>query len=150
MWLAPLGPTVPVSLRRTPDGRRLDVTRTVAAPAARAWNLLREADRWPEWGPSVAAVDCPVRRVERGAEGRVRVAGLGVWVPFRVTACEEYRWTWRVAGVLATGHRVDPRGEHRSTVAVEVPPAAAPYVPVCRRALARFAALVEDRTDDPP
>ncbi|MFB6281373.1 MAG: SRPBCC family protein [Haloferacaceae archaeon] len=136
---------MPVSLRRTPDGRRIDVARTVRAPAGRAWDLLRDPERWPEWGPGVAAVDCPADRIRRGTEGRVRVVGLGAWVSFRITACEERRWAWRVAGVPATGHRVEPRDEGRSTVAVEVPPAAAPYVPVCRRALSRFAALAEGR-----
>ena len=134
---------MPVALRRTPDGRRIDVSRTVAAPAERAWSLFRDAERWPEWGPSVAAVDCPVRFVERGTEGRVRIAGVGLWVPFRVTPCGDYRWTWRVAGVPATGHRVDPRGGDRSAVAIELSPLAAAYVPVCRRALSRFAALAE-------
>lgn len=127
-------------LRRTPDGRRIDVSRAVAAPAEAAWALLTDTARWPAWGPSVSAVASTDRRIRAGSTGRVRVAGL--WLPFEVTACEPYRWTWTVARVPATGHRVDP-GDGGCRVAFEVPPVAAAYVPVCRRALARIADLVE-------
>lgn len=144
MCPAPLHPAVTVSLRRTPDGRRLVVDRPVEASADRAWDLLRDTDRWPEWGPSVAAVDSPTQYVEEGTGGRVKVAGVGVWVPFRVTTCADYRWTWRVARVPATGHRVVATGDDRCRVAFEVPPLAAGYVPVCRRGLSRLAALAED------
>jgi len=50
----------------------------------------------------------------------------------------------------ATGHRVDSyAGESdRSRVVVEVPIVAAWYVTVCRRALDRFAALVEERSGE--
>lgn len=126
-------------LRRTPDGRRIDVSRAVAAPPDAAWGLLTDTARWPAWGPSVSAVACTDRQIRPGATGRVRVAGL--WLPFEVTACEPYRWTWTVAGIPATGHRVDPADEG-CRVAFEIPPLAAAYVPVCRRALGRIAALL--------
>jgi hypothetical protein len=43
----------------------------------------------------------------------------------------------------ATGHRVDPgpAGGNGCRVVFELPAAAAPYVPVCRRALARVERL---------
>lgn len=128
-------------VERTPDGRRLVVARTVAAPAEAAWNLLRDTARWPEWGPSVAAVECDRRHVEAGTTGRVRV--LGLWVPFRVDTCVDYRWTWRVVGVPATGHVVRPLDGDRCQVGFEVPVVAAVYVPVCRRALGHVARLLE-------
>jgi uncharacterized protein YndB with AHSA1/START domain len=130
-------------VERTPDGRRLVVSRVVRAPADAAWDLLTDTERWPEWGPSVEGVDAPTRYIEAGTRGRVVVAGVGLRVPFTVTACEPYRWTWEVARVPATGHVVTPLGSDRCRVAFEVPLAAAGYAVVCRRALARVADLLE-------
>nr|WP_239638724.1 MULTISPECIES: SRPBCC family protein [Halorubrum] len=125
------------------EGATLAVGRDVAAPPASTAKTLRDTRRWPEWSPSVDAVESADRFVETGTTGRVRVAG--VWTPFRVTAATRLRWDWRVAGVPATGHRVDryPGRSDRCRAVVEVPLVAAAYVPVCRRALDRFAALVE-------
>jgi hypothetical protein len=128
-----------VRLERTPDGRRLLVSRHVDAPRERVWAIFRDTRRWPEWGPSVEAVDCDVRLVQRGTTGRVRTP-LG-WVPFEVTGCTDYRWTWSVAGVPATGHRVEAVGPDACRAAFEVPPLAAPYAAVCRRALERIELL---------
>ena len=93
----------------------------------------------------MAAVECADRFVEAGSRGRIRTTGPGtlvgspetggLWLPFRVTDCEEYRWTWRVGGVRATGHRVEPAGEN-CRVVFEVPLLVAGYAPVCSRALA--------------
>ena len=135
-----------VGVERTPDGRRLTVSRVVDAPADAVWRLLVDTTRWPEWGPTVAAVDSPTRFVADGTRGRLQVAGVGVWVPFTVDAVEESegtrRWTWTVARLPATGHRVDAL-DGRCRVTFEVPVLAAGYVPVCRRALDRIARLVD-------
>lgn len=125
------------------EGTTLAVGRDVAVAPSVAAEALRDTRTWPDWGPAIDAVESDDRYVTRGTAGRVRVAGA--WLPFRVTACNGRRWEWRVAGIPATGHRVDSyAGEaDRSRVVVEVPVVAAWYVPVCRRALDRFAALVE-------
>ncbi len=125
----------------TADGRRIEVSREVPVPADRAWSLLTDTDRWPEWGPSVRAVECTDREIRAGSTGRVETV-LGIRVPFEIVTCEPYRWTWRVAGIPATGHRVEPLGENRCQVVFEMPLPAAGYVPVCRRALDRIAHLV--------
>ena len=79
-----------------------------------------------------------------GARGRVRTP-VGGWLPFEVTAVEPgHRWSWRVGGVPATGHRVDPLGATRSRLVIEVPWWAAPYVVVCRVALRRLAVVAEE------
>lgn len=134
-----------LALERTPDGRRFVVAQACAAGRDAAWDLLTDTDRWPDWGPSVRAVDCDRRRIRTGTTGRVRVPG-GLWIPFEVTACGAYRWTWRVAGIPATGHRVDPpeRGsaDERCRVAFEIPVLAAGYAPVCLRALDRIEELL--------
>jgi hypothetical protein len=130
-----------IRLADTPDGRRLVVSRAVDAPAARVRTILRDTERWPAWGPSVAAVDCADRLVREGSTGRVRIAGLGLWAPFVVTTCRDRRWSWDVAGVPATGHVVEPLPDGRARVGIEVPPLAAPYAAVCGVALDRIASL---------
>ena len=105
------------------------------ASAAAVWRAFRDTRRWPDWGPTVRAVDCEDRYVERGSTGHVTAVG-GLRLPFEVTGCADGRWTWDVARLPATGHRVhDADG---TVAAIEVPPAAAPYAVVCRRALARL------------
>ena len=132
---------VETRLERTPDGRQWVVAKRFARPPADAWDRLTDTAAWPEWGLSVAAVDADERRVRARTTGRVKVCGVGVWVPFEVTSLdwdgERGRWTWRVARLPATGHAVDPV-DGGCRVAFEVPVAAAAYVPVCRRSLARF------------
>ncbi|WP_158056260.1 SRPBCC family protein [Halorussus halophilus] len=131
--------TTETNVGRTPDGRRLEVSRVVDAPADRLWTLLTETAYWPEWGPSVMAVDCPSHRIRAGTTGRVKVVP-GVWVRFEVTDCELYRWTWRVLGIPATGHRVEPL-DGNCRVVFELPLFGAGYAPVCALALERLARL---------
>lgn len=121
--------------------RTVDVARIVDAPAEDVWELLVDTRRWPEWGPSITDVECPDRRIRTGSTGRVRVVGAA-WIPFEVTHCDGYRWTWEVAGIPATGHRVEPHNG-RCRVVFEVPLLAAGYAPVCRLALSRIADLAE-------
>ncbi|WP_142856964.1 SRPBCC family protein [Salinigranum halophilum] len=140
-----------LGVERRDGTRQFAVSRVVDAPAERVWDVLTDTTRWDEWGPSVAAVDCPTRYVHEGVTGRVRISRTGLWVPFEIDSYvdggETKRWTWRVARVPATGHRVDALGE-QCRVTFEVPLVAAGYVPVCRRALDRLARLVESRGPD--
>lgn len=128
----------------TREGTSLAVVRPVRASPSTAMRSLRDTRRWADWSPTIGAVESDDRFVEEGTRGRVRVAG--VWVPFDVTFVSGRRWEWRVASVPATAHRV--RGyatePDRCRVGIELPLVAAGYVPVCRRALDRFARLVED------
>jgi len=134
---------VSVALGRPADRRCFEVARTVDAPADRVWTLLTDTDRWPDWGPSVRAVASEDRVVRAGTTGRVATA-LGPSLPFVVTTCTDRRWTWRVAGVRATGHRVEPPADgdpDRCRAVFEVPLWAPIYVPVCVLALRRLARL---------
>jgi len=130
------------------EGATLAVGRDVAVAPAVAAEALRDTPHTDRLGPAIDAVESGDRYVTTGTTGRVRVGGA--WLPFRVTACNGRRWDWRIAGIPATGHRVDSyAGESdRSRVVVEVPIVAAWYVTVCRRALDRFAALVEERSGE--
>ena len=125
------------------EGATLAVGRDVTIPPSVAAETVRDTSAWTEWGPAIDGVESSDRYVTTGTVGRVRVGGA--WLPFRVTGSNGRRWDWRVAGLPATGHRVDRYADDpdRCRVVVEVPLVAAGYVPFCRRALARFAALVE-------
>lgn len=119
----------------------LDVRRNVEATPEFVWELLTDTLRWPEWGPSVTAVQCGTRYIAGGSRGRVKTA-LGLWLPFTVTEfIQRHFWAWRVAGIPATGHRVEALGDSRTLVTFEVPAPAAPYLIVCRAALKRIAAI---------
>ena len=122
--------------------RTFDVEAVIDAPADEAWSLLTDTERWTEWGPSVRAVVSSTRAVTTGTHGRVRTA-FGIWLPFRVDHFVAGRsWSWRIAGLPATGHRVEPLGLHRCRVVFEVPLIAAAYAVVCRRALGRIERLL--------
>ncbi|WP_299263500.1 SRPBCC family protein [Halorientalis sp.] len=132
---------VTAGIERTPDGRRLCVARELDAPAAVLWDFLTDTERWPEWGPSVRAVDCESRQIATGTTGRVETVG-GLQVPFEITSCRNRRWTWRVGKIPATGHRVE--GERPCRVVFEIPLLASGYAPMCARALKDLARLSDE------
>lgn len=86
-------------------------------------------------------VDDPV--IDAGSRGRIRTP-IGGRIPFVIQDCEPYRWTWTVAGIRATGHRVEPVGPGRSRVAFEIPVWAPWYGPVVWVALRRIARIARD------
>jgi hypothetical protein len=129
----------------------VDVAAVLPADPAAAWRLLTDTRTWASWGPTIRAVSVhppdgdPV--IAPGTTGTVRTIA-GVTLPFRIVDVDPAgRWTWRVAGVPATGHRVEahPGG---CRVVFEVPLLAAPYAAVCRLALRRIRRLLE--ADGPP
>jgi uncharacterized protein YndB with AHSA1/START domain len=121
----------------------LSVHRVIPAPPQAAWKLLTDLDAWPQWGPSVkgARLDPPHRELSLHATGVVRTA-LGVEAPFEITDFDPgRRWAWKVAGVPATSHRVDPV-EAGARVTMSVPWWAAAYLTVCALALRRIEKLL--------
>ena len=115
----------------------------IKAPAAAAWHLLTDTSRWPQWGPSVSSVESAERYIGPGSTGRLQTS-FGVWLPFRVTEfVAGERWSWEVAGIPATGHRVESLERDRCRVVFEVPLLAAPYLPVCRLAAERIRSILE-------
>ena len=129
-----------VTRERVDGKRRLLVTRTVEAPIDTLWDILTDTERWPEWGPSVRGVESTDRYVQTGTTGRVETP-LGISLPFEITHCEPYRWTWTVARIPATGHRIDTLDDGKCRVVFELSPLAVGYAPVCERALRRIEAL---------
>jgi hypothetical protein len=121
------------------------VTRRVAAPADVVWGLLTDTAQWPAWGPSISGVepeptgDVPAE-LAPGSRGTVRTV-LGPSLPYAVTAFEAGRyWSWSVAGIPATGHRVVP-APGGCLVTFTVPWWAPAYLPVCALALRRIEQL---------
>ena len=121
----------------------LETSVEILAPASAAWELLTDTARWPEWGPSVSRVDSAEQFIGPGSSGRVQTI-IGVWLPFRVTEfVAGQRWDWEVAGIPATGHRVESLGPDLCRVVFEVPLLTAPYLAVCRLAAQRIRSILE-------
>ena len=121
----------------------LTTTVAIRAPAASAWELFVDTRRWPDWGPSVARVECADRCIGPGTTGRVQTV-FGLWLSFQVTEFRAGRyWRWRVAGIPATGHRVEAIGPDRCRVIFEVPAVAAPYLVVYGWAAQRIKNILE-------
>jgi hypothetical protein len=115
------------------------VSLDIDAPARIAWHLLIDTAEWPRWGPSVRAVDTPDPLIGPGMRGRVQTS-VGLWLPFEITAWQAGEaWAWQVAGIEATGHRVEPLGADRCRVSFLVPRWAPLYRPVCASALRKIA-----------
>lgn len=116
------------------------VDRIIEAPASLAWRILIDTREWPLWGPSVRAVEAPSALIGPGQRGRIQTP-VGLWLPFEITHWEPERaWRWRVAGIEATGHRVEPLGPARCRVVFEIPRWAPGYRLVCATALRRIEA----------
>lgn len=123
----------------------MNIATEILAPVEDVWTLLIDTQRWPEWGPTVRAVESPERFIRLGTKGWVRTP-LGFWVPFEITEFEPLRqWRWRVVGVPATGHRVEALGDGRTRLVFELPAIAFPYAAVCRIAGLRIARMAEQK-----
>ncbi len=115
------------------------VHRTIDAPAAAAWALLTDLDRWPSWGPSVAgaSIDPPGAFVT-GATGCVKTS-IGPSLRFQLDeVVPGERWSWSVGGVTSTSHSVESVGDGRARIGFGVPVWAPVYLVVCESALRRI------------
>ena len=118
--------------------KKLWIRREVDAPAAVLWRLLTDLDRWPEWGPTVRRAVLDDVQFQRGATGTVSTVA-GIDLGFEITDFDEgSSWGWKVAGVPATHHSVEPLDADRCRVGFGVPLIAAPYLAVCDVALRRL------------
>ncbi len=124
-------------------GGHIEVGRELKASTLTVWALITDTYQWKDWGPSVVAVDCPERCIRKGLRGRIRTP-LGLWVPFAISEVDPPRfWSWRVFGIPATGHRLDPLGPGICRLTFEVPIFGGPYAAICAVALSRIAGIAE-------
>lgn len=114
------------------------VERHIAAPPAAVWSLLVDLDAWPQWGPSVQRAELTKPGpLKLGSEGRVWTP-FGVALPFTITEFDDHRrWAWRVAGVPATKHGIEP-SEGGCLAWMSAPIWAPAYLPVLAIALQRI------------
>ncbi len=121
--------------------KKLWISRDIDAPAEALWDLLTQIEFWPAWGPSVRSVDLDGERLKKGSTGTLTTV-LGLRLGFKITGFESnVGWSWEVAGLEATEHRVERRGADRCCVGFGVPWLFAPYIAVCQLALRRLDAL---------
>jgi hypothetical protein len=117
----------------------------MAASTEDVWDLLTDTATWPAWGPSITGVEPAATgpgsgELALGSRGKVRTV-LGAVLPYTVTAFEPGRyWSWSVAGIPATAHRVTPQAGG-CLVTFTVPWWAPAYLPVCALALRRIERL---------
>ncbi|HEU4334770.1 MAG TPA: SRPBCC family protein [Candidatus Eisenbacteria bacterium] len=119
------------------------ITIEIQAPLERVWEVMRDAERWPEWTPSVT-------RIRREDPGELKV-GSRAWIHqpgfppalWRVTELEpgrSFTWITGSAVMRATArHSVEPAPEGcRAILSVE-------YSGLFGWLLARLTAGVNDR-----
>jgi hypothetical protein len=71
------------------------------------------------------------------------LTAFGIWLPFVIEEYEHARfWSWKVAYISATGHRVQASETGGCYLWFEVPALAAPYAVVCQIALGRIENLL--------
>ena len=123
------------------------VSRRIPAPADTVWQLLTDLDVWPVWGPTVAGAELDRGGFELGATGKVWTP-VGVPLPFTITELDPGRtWAWRVAGVPATRHGVEPApGGCRAWMSAPV--WAPAYLPVLAVGLRRIGDMAVDSGAD--
>ena len=122
----------------------------VAAPAEVVWDDLVDLTAWPSWGPTVRSARLDDGGTLLGAEATGSlVTTLGVPLRFEVDgwcgAGARRSWSWRVAGVRATGHGVVETGPEACRVWMSVPWWAPAYLGVVAPALVRLRRRAESR-----
>ena len=96
--------------------------------------------------PAVRPLTVPAAEAERAVQSPAAVADPSAAAFVSAGTGGPQAWSWTVAGIPATGHRVIPVTETSSRVAFTIPRWAPFYVPVCRaalRAIGRLATRVE-------
>ncbi len=119
---------------------------TLNVPSQDVWDIITDTTRWPKWGPSIIAVDSVDKYIRKGTRGRVKTL-FGIWLPFVITDFDDQRyWSWKIWGIRATGHRIEPVDEFKCNIFFEVPSIALPYLFICWIAIKRIEASLQYAT----
>jgi hypothetical protein len=123
------------------SANRVSVGKFYSASPPLVWNLITDTAQWPRWGPTVKSVRLKERFIRNDSRGLVLTA-FGIWLPFVIVECEHGSfWSWKVAYINATGHRIQP-ANGGCVLWFEVPIIAAPYILICQVALNRIQNLL--------
>jgi len=121
---------------------RISVGKLYHSSPPLVWELITDTAQWPRWGPTIKRVRFPERFIRKGSSGQVLTA-LGIWLPFAIDEYEHASfWSWKVAAIKATGHRLQASETGGCYLWFEVPMVAAPYALVCQMALGRIENLL--------
>ncbi len=121
------------------------VDRQIQASADSVWRILIDLEMWPRWGLTVARAELDGAAFELGATGRVWTP-VGVPLPFVISELDPGRsWAWRVAGVPATNHGVEP-ADSGCRLWMSAPVWAPAYLPVLELALRRIERIAVSAT----
>jgi uncharacterized membrane protein len=89
---------------------RFDHSVTVQAPADRVWAIFSDVAHWPEWTPTITAVErLDEGRIHVGARTRIRQPKLpvAVWEVTELVEGQYFEWVSKAPGIKTTGgHRV--------------------------------------------
>ncbi len=119
----------------------MQIRHVINASPQQVWKVLIDTRQWPVWGPSVKAVKSPRQYIDDGLKGSLQTV-IGLWVPFEITDFEPLHfWSWKVAGIHATGHRLTEIDENHCELIFEMPAVTLPYALVCRQAARRIGRL---------
>jgi len=122
---------------------RIEAKVTIRASAGRVWQIITDTSTWRQWGPSVRDVRICERFVKPGAKGHVQTAP-GLWLPFEISDfISGEKWSWRIYGVEATGHRIERIADDKCLLVFDMPVFMLPYWFVCAIAIRRIRHLAE-------
>lgn len=118
--------------------------RDIGATAEDVWPLLSEPCHWPSWGPTVRSAKLDQQQLAADGTG-ILTTVFGAQLRFQITTyVEGSRWAWKVEGIHATDHLVEPLVGDRCRVSFGVPWVVAPYQAICAIALQRIKTLAEN------
>ena len=97
----------------------------IAASPDRAWTVLSDVARWPEWTPSVESVANVPATLGVGSTAVVKPRGnpKSIWTVTEWNPDQNFTWTTTVRGAKTIGeHVIEPLGDGhcRVTLAIQV------------------------------
>lgn len=120
-----------------------NISRIIQTTPEALWDMLTDTKSWPQWGPTVKAVQSNSQYIRAGSTGHVKTV-FGFWAPFVITEwIDGQYWSWHVFNIRATGHRIEIIDGKCCRLIFEVPFWAGPYAIICKVAADRIARYLE-------
>lgn len=103
---------------------RHEVSISVNATPERAWAVMKDVERWPEWTPSISKVELlQPGEVQVGSKVKITQPKFptAVWTVTKVEPNRYLEWRSTAPILTSTGeHRIEPEGDGvRLTLAIE-------------------------------